>query len=82
MGFFTRFSRRRQADSKGRQNCDSARIFALEIRIFLAPAAAGRGGPDSIEWQSAGDLLEVGAQQFGIVGSRRALGHREVFAVG
>src|SRR5580704_11018610 len=29
MGFFACFSRCRQADSKGRQNSDSARIFCL-----------------------------------------------------
>jgi hypothetical protein len=34
-------------------------FLALEIRIFLEPAAAGQGEPDSTEWQSAGELLEV-----------------------
>jgi hypothetical protein len=46
--------------------------------LFLEPP----GGADSTEWQGVGELLEVWVQQFGIVGSRGAMGHREVFAIG
>jgi hypothetical protein len=82
MGFFACFSSRPEADSKGPQNCDSARIFCPRNPHFFGARGRRPGGPDSTEWQGAGELLEVSARQFGIFGSRGALGHREVFAVG
>ena len=69
--FFKASGSRFEGSAKLRFGKDS---LPSKSALFLEPVAAGRGGPDSTEWQSGGELLEVWAQPFGIVGSRGALG--------
>jgi hypothetical protein len=54
--FFKASGRRFEGSAKLRFGKD---FLPSKSGFFLEPAAAGQGGPDSTEWQSAGELLEV-----------------------